>query len=367
MAEKQEVVKKHLRSSAMQVVADEVISSIQKYAKTTDIAITSYGMQCIDSALSKINDLLEKEGLNWNYFNTPSGINNLFSTLKYVAFMELNVANNEVSVTFRNVKSKDGTSSKVLETQIQGVGNDRILKKFGEGVVEVKSYLVYEGDEFTFPYINGFDVVLPVYKPMFKTEKVKYAVYLIKLRSGDIDVTVATREDVKVSLLAHINQNMRFVDGFTTKLQTELENLSLDEILYNEKYAKMVIGRTRLVSPAWGDFAKERMIARKIRNHALRKWSHNLNFGKKELQDIYEEGWEEENYKIINTPPENYVEMNEKEFNEENSSVEVVEETQEEAKKVGEEFEVVEEKFQEEAQETIEEKQEEGIPDWAKI
>ena len=72
--------------------------------------------------------------------------------------------------------------------------------------------------------------------------------------------------------------------------------MAIDEILYNEEYSKMVIGGTRLISPAWGDFAKERMIARKIRNHALRKWSHNLNFGKKELHDIYEEGFEEELY-----------------------------------------------------------------------
>lgn len=381
MAEQKVVTKKHLRSSAMQVVADEVIGSIQQYSKTTDIAVTPYGMQCIDSALSKINDLIEKDGLNWNFFNTPSGINNLFSTLKYVSFMELNVANNEVAITFRNVKSKNGTQTKVLETQIQGVGNDRILKKFGEGVVEVKSYLVYEGDEFTFPYIDGFDVILPKYSPKFKSEKVQYAVYLIKLKSGDIDVSIASREDVKVSLLAHINQNMRFNDAFTTKLQTELENLSLDEILYNEKYAKMTIGRTRLISPAWGDFAKERMIARKIRNHALRKWSHNLNFGKKELLDIYEEGFEEENYKVISTPPTNYIENNEREFENESSSVEVDEinendSVEEQAKNVGETFEVVDETTEinesenievEEFEEIVEEPQDDDIPDWAKI
>ena len=68
---------------------------------------------------------------------------------------------------------------------------------------------------------------------------------------------------------------------------------------------------------------KERMIARKIRNHALRKWSHNLNFGKKELHDIYEEGFEEELYNRPEKNPTLIIESHEAEFDDKNSTIEV--------------------------------------------
>ncbi len=317
------VEKDRLKSSAMLIASNEVMRRIKNYASETELEFTPNAKKCVDSALSKINDMLVIENQNWGFFNTAQGIDNLFSTLKYIAFMELNVANSEVAITFRNVKTKDGQSNRVLETKIQGAGNDRVLRRFGEGVVDVKSYLVYEGDEFTPPYMDGFNYVLPKYQPRYKTEKVLYAVYLIKLNTGYIDVSIATREDVKVSLLAHINQNMRFNKAFTTELQTKLENMGIDEILYNEEYSKMVIGGTRLISPAWGDFAKERMIARKIRNHALRKWSHNLNFGKKELHDIYEEGFEEELYNRPEKNPTLIIESHEAEFDNKNSTIEV--------------------------------------------
>lgn len=362
------IVKNNLRSSDMMVATNEVIRKIQAYAETTKLDYSPYAIQCVDGALSKINDMLVSEGQNWNFFNTPKGIDNLFSVLKYIAFLELNVANQEVAITFRNVKDKEGNSTRVLETKIQGVGNDRILKKFGQDVAEVKSYLVYDGDEFTFPYIDGFTVVLPKHKPMFKSEKVMYGVYLIKLKNGDFDVTIATREDVKVSLLAHINQNMRFNKKFTTELQAELEKLTLDEILYNEKYSKMTLDGTRLISPAWGDFAKERMIARKIRNHALRKWSHNLNFGKKELYDIYEEGFEDERYQTISHTPQQMIENNQQEFEKENSSVKV----EETVKGVGEKVVAVEEEVKEPIPVVVETKKEEtkqddDIPEYLRL
>jgi len=321
---KQAVVTNNFKSSAMMIAQNEVISKLQKYAETTKLDYSDYSMQCVDSALSKINDLITNEALSWAHFNTQKGVDNLFSALKYVAFMELNVANQEVAITFRNQKDKNGDITKILEAKIQGVGNDRILKRFGENVAEVKSYIVYEGDEFTFPYMDGFEYILPKYKPMFKSDKVMYGVYLIKLKNGDVDVTIATREDVKISLLAHINQNMRFNDAFTPTLKAKIESMTLDEILYDPNYTNMYVGKTRLISPAWGDFAKERMIARKIRNHALRKWSHNLNFAKKELNDIYQEGWEEERY-VIESKPQDVIENNQKEFTEKNSSLEVAE------------------------------------------
>lgn len=328
-----EIDVKRFKDSAMMLASNEVINKMKTYAEQTKVEYTDYGMTCVDSAFSKINDMLAVDGLSWNYFNTPTLITNLFNVMKYIAYMELNVANSEVAITFRNQKY-NGVSTKVLETAIQGAGNDRIIKRFGENVKEIKSYLVYEGDEFTFPYIDGFEYVLPKYKPKYKSEKVAYAVYLIKLNNGEIDVSIATREDVKVSLLAHINQNQRFNNAFTTAMQEELESLSIDEILYGE-WAKKSVGGKRVISPAWGDFAKERMIARKIRNHALRKWSHNLNFGRTEIANIYQEGWEEERYEKT---PNVVLEHNEKEFIVHNSSVEVTEDT---GKDVG--VEIVEE------------------------
>ena len=47
----------------------------------------------------------------------------------------------------------------------------------------------------------------------------------------------------------------------------------------------------RLISPAWGDFAKERMIAERLETTLCVNGRITLNFGKKELHDIYEEGF----------------------------------------------------------------------------
>ena len=313
-------VQNRFKDSSMMIATEEALRKLQDFAKDIKVEYSEYGKLCVDNMFSKVNDLLQAENQTWNYFNTPHGINNLFSTMKYVAYMELNPANSEVALKWRN-KKINGEYVKVLEATIQGIGNDRIIKRFGESVIEVRSYIVREGDDFTPPYIDGFNYVLPKWQPKYKSEKAIYAVYLMKLASGDIDVSIATREDVKVSLLAHINENMRNVRGFTSELQTKIESLTLDQILYSE-YAKMKIDNVRLISPAWGDFAKEKMIDRKIRNHALRKWAHNLNFGRKEVADIYQDGWEEENY---NQPKDKgiVIEHNQQEFVEKSGSVEV--------------------------------------------
>lgn len=357
-----------MQSSSMLVVANDIMVKLQNYEKLSNLTYSDYSRTCVDNMFSKLNDLLLDNGLNWGHFNSQAGVNNLFSAVKYVANMELNVTNSEVAISFRN-KNVDGVKTQLLDYRIQGVGNDQILRRFGRNVVDVRSYIVREGDEFTPPYMDGFDYVLPKWKPMYKSQKAIYAVYLIKLKNGDIDVTMGTRDDVKISLLSHIEDSNRYDKKYTKELKERLEKATLDDLISGEfsdfdmsqdKYGKP----SKLISnKAYVGSNRERMVERKMRNWALRKWSHNLNFDKKALLDTYVEGFDEED-RYDKKEPTKVVEYNEVEFEEKNSSVEVVEENV--GKDVGEEIVEVAEKIEDSVEEQLEEikEEKEELPSW---
>ena len=317
------------KSSSMLVMANDIITKLQNYGKATNLTYSEYGMKCVDSMFTKINDILLDNGLTWEHFKTSEqGVNNIFSAIKFVANLELNVANNEVALTLRN-KDINGVKVPMLEYKIQGVGNDKIIRRFGNNVKDVKSYIVYEGDEFTLPYVDGFNYVLPKFNPKFKSQKALYAVYLIKLENGDIDVSIGSREDVKVSVLAHIEDSNRFDTKYTKELKQKLENATLDELIsgefadYNMSNDKFGKPSKLIKNKAYTGANRERMIERKLRNWALRKWSHNLDFGRIEYQKSFEETFEDEERYNQQKDKGIVIEHNQQEFVEKSGSVEV--------------------------------------------
>lgn len=333
-----------MKSSSMLVMSNDIITKLQNYGKMTNLTYSDYGMKCVDGMFTKINDILLDNNLTWEHFKaSEQGVNNIFSAIKFVANMELNVANNEVALTLRN-KDVNGVKIPMLEYKIQGVGNDKIIRRFGNNVKDVKSYIVYEGDDFTLPYVDGFNYVLPKYNPKFKSQKALYAVYLIKLENGDIDVSIGSREDVKVSVLAHIEDTHRFNDAYAKNkaLKDDLEKATLDELIGGKFADLMVGGKTLIRNKAYTGANRERMVERKLRNWALRKWSHNLDFGRVEYQKSFEETFEDEE-KYNQTKDKGIViEHNQQEFNEKSGSVEVGA-TEDKGKDVGETVVVKEE------------------------
>lgn len=324
------------KSSSMLVMSNDIITKLQNYGKATNLTYTDYGMKCVDGMFTKINDILLDKGLTWEHFRLSEyGVNNIFSAIKFVANLELNVANNEVALSLRN-KKINGVDYQMLEYKIQGVGNDKIIRRFGN-VKDVKSYIVYEGDEFTLPYIDGFNYVLPKFNPKFKSQKALYAVYLIKRENGDIDVSIGSREDVKVSVLAHIEDTHRFNDAYAKNkaLKEDLEKATLDELI-GGKFADLMVGNKPLISnKAYLGANRERMVERKLRNWALRKWSHNLDFGRVEYQKSFEETFEDEERYDKQKDKGIVIEHNQQEFVEKSGSVEVGA-TEDKGKDVGE-------------------------------
>ena len=289
-------------SSTMLVTSNTFIEKLKKYADATSLEFDDYQKSCVANGIRAIDPMLSRQGLTWNDLE----VNNVFNVLQQVAFLRLNPSASEIAFQVRNEKRPTG-NIKVLEAQIQGNGNDTILRNFGVDVQDVKSYEVYEGDDFVGVEYDGWEVKLPKYTPRYKSDKVTHSVYLIRKKNGEIEVSVAEREAVKVSLLANAKQN-----GASEELLRELNQLTLDEILDNPKWLDYKIVKesskkdakgnwvkesysTPLFNPSYtGSISKERMLARKLRNHAIRRYPKN--FDDTLVGEIYRSTFEDEKY-----------------------------------------------------------------------
>jgi hypothetical protein len=265
---------------------------------------------------------------------------NVILVLQQVAFLKLNPSANPRECYFIVRKNKDKQGNElapILEFGIEGAGNDVILTEFGRDVKAVKSYIVYEGDEFTEGYMDGWDVILPKYKRTFKTNQPKMAVYLVKRLNDEIDVLYATLDDVKKSLLAGAKQN-----GADDDLLREIEKVDVYTLLTDPKWLKRTIKKeyktwnkdakkyetkqyeSPLFNPSYtAPNSRDNMIERKLRNHATRKYPKNFNQTK--VKTLYEETFEEE--KLYKTrgiiEPEERLEIAQQEFDSESGSQEL--------------------------------------------
>ncbi len=320
-----------IKASQMLVTANNYIEKLRKFAETVNIEFDDYQRTCVFNAIRSVNNVLATNKKTWNDIQ----VDNIVTVLEQVAFLHLNPSATPRECYFiirNNQDKKTGTWSQELEFGVEGAGNDIILSRFGKNVAEVKSYIVYEGDEFTPGFMNGWDLVLPTYQRTFKTNKPEKAVYLIKKTNGEIDVQYADTEDVKKSLLANAKQN-----GADEKLLREINKESLYEILnnpkwldykivkeYTNKYGKKSTKETRLFNPSYtGVSSMYNMIERKLRNHATRKYPKD--FSRKEIAELYEKTFDDLSYepqKEIETPEEK-ITISNKEF-ENNSASEKI-------------------------------------------
>jgi hypothetical protein len=282
----------------MLAATNSYVDKIRAFAKEVNIEFTDYQKLCVVNAVRSINPMIESSGYSWQNF----GIDNILTVLQQTAFLQLNpsAVPRECYFIVRKNYSKDQSGKRIetaptLEFGIEGAGNDIILRKYGTDVKEVKSYIVYQGDEFTEGFMDGWEMTLPKYRRTFKTNKPEKAVYLIKKSNNEIDVQYADLEDVKKSLLANARQN-----GADDKILRELSKLGLYEILEDEKWLDYKISKsyskqtytTPLFNPSYtSPISMYNMIERKLRNHATRKYPKDFNAN--ELSNLYEETFEE--------------------------------------------------------------------------
>ncbi len=287
---------KEVRNSVMLAATETYVAKIQEFAGELQVDFTDYQKNCVVNAVRAINPMLETQGYVWQDFN----VDNIYTVLQQTAFLQLNPSATPRECYFIVRKGSYDKKTRTygtpkIEFGVEGAGNDIILRKFGQDVKDLRSYIVYEGDDFTPGYIDGWDIHLPKFVRKFKTNKPKMAVYLIKKNNGEIDVQYADTLDVKKSLLANARQN-----GAEEKLLRQLNQLDLYEILEDENWINYKIKKsygnntyeTPLFNPSYTSaISMYNMIERKLRNHATRKYPKNFN--QLEVQSLYEESFEE--------------------------------------------------------------------------
>ena len=348
MRSKNEVVKS---TNSLLVRTQGLLTEMSNFAQEVELQWGIEEKTRADSALRAIDKVLFDNDITWaEILNDDQRRNNVVSIVKQIVFLKLNpdAIPNEVYFITRN--KKVGTDEynnpiwkKFIESGVEGAGNDSILRNFGSKVKNIQSYIVYEGDEFSGVWYEGFEVKLPTFRPKLRQAgeakgKALYAVYLIETTDGNYDISISEREDVKQSLLAHIRQN-----GADEEYLAKISSYSLDDILdgnvpdsdfkkeskhwnkvsrrYDISYETLTL--KDLISPAWKSvISREKMIERKMRNHATRRYPKN--FSHVAIQDIYEATFEDEKYsKKLELTPNNLIDMNENEdeFNKKSGSI----------------------------------------------
>jgi hypothetical protein len=365
----------------LEVTSKNFVQKLEGIASGIDLDFNDYQKQCVFNAIRTIDPMVKANGYSLAQFDQD----NVILVLQQVAFLKLNPSANPRECYFIVRKNKDKQGNElapILEFGIEGAGNDVILTEFGRDVKEVKSYIVYEGDEFTEGYMDGWDVILPKYKRTFKTNQPKMAVYLVKRLNDEIDVLYATLDDVKKSLLAGAKQN-----GADDDLLREIEKVDVYTLLNDPKWLKRTIkksysykgkdGKTYekqyespLFNPSYtAPNSRDNMIERKLRNHATRKYPKNFN--QTNVKTLYEETFEEEKlYKTREViDPEQRIEIAQQEFDSESGSQELGKDKKETPKKqVGEELiveketgEIIEQKVSEDEKPSFVEENETNV------
>lgn len=270
-------------STYLAKVNDAYMPMIERQMSDNHIEFSDYSKRCVMNAIGTINQMLDKNGLN---FNAPDlDQSNLTSILLNVAHLELNAIAqpSECYFQIRNVKVGDGRYKKQIEFGIQGDGYDAILSRFGRNVAKVyPHWLVREDDFFEYPMYNGLEFTPPKWQPK-GTGKVVRVVYPVLHTDQTIHFYIGERSDVLNNLLAHINNNLmnetfgiaesRYkaskeqlarINAKKAELKAKAKSLGW-EVLDNPEF-------DAFISPSWKeDFSRESMIIRKMRNNIVKK------------------------------------------------------------------------------------------------
>lgn len=273
-------------STALTKISNTFFPMIENQLTGNGLNMDHYSKQCVMSAISTINAVLDLKGISWQ--DPTLDKSNITQTLLTVASLKLNSAANPREVYFqtRNVKKKvDGKDVwiKQIEMGIEGDGNDAILSNFGRNVEMVHQYwLVRSEDTFVYPAYRGIEMEPPQWQPTGKGEVIR-VVYPITKTNGQVEYYISEREDVAKNLIAHINNNLmnetfgiaksrydataaekKKIDAKKREIINKVKELGL-KALDDEEIQEYI-------SPAWKDpQSRESMIIRKMRNNAVKK------------------------------------------------------------------------------------------------
>ena len=265
------------------------------------VKFDDYSKECAMAAVGSIFQLVQNtDKTEMADINTS----NLREVVVQCASLKLN-ANAVPREVYFQLRSKqiNGDWKKVVEMGIEGDGNDALLRNFGNEVAKVYPvWVVKEGDEFTYPKRVGLEVTPPSWEQKGLSERVSKVVYPVKLTDGTIEYLIADRESVKTNLIAHIRNNMlNETFGFVTGTKKDRSGKTVERTRYDatpeekekiKKKKEEILDAVRkcetlddmlacqtaqpYISAAWLD-TQEQMIARKLRNNAIKKFPKNMN------------------------------------------------------------------------------------------
>ena len=285
------------------------IKKLSAFADASNLKFSDYQKEIVVNTVRKI----QEQGHDIYSFDT----NNVADVLYQTAFLNLNPSASPRHCYFmtRDVWENGKKVGQKIEVNIEGEGNDEILRKFGVGIKRDangeavgigKVMIISEYDEYQDGAFNGFDFEPPTWirKPTpigKKKGRVIKVIYPIERSNGKIEYWGAERADLQPIILKHIEKNLmgysRAKPDEYRKLMKELKNLSFDEIIeqhedteikwthYNKDYS------VRLIQDAYTGSTGEAMIIRKLRNLAIRTFPKN--FDQTAVQKIYESTFEE--------------------------------------------------------------------------
>lgn len=263
-----EVAKKQPFTTALAQIQDEFTNMIVRTGNEINIQYDEYQKLCVMNLLGKMQTLAVENKLDLMKMDRT----NITEILQTAAMLNLNISAQprECYLITRNVKVGDEWK-KVFEFNIEGAGNDKLLRRFGVGVKEVRTpWMVRENDEFTYPSFNGLEITPPTWTPKDYHSKVVKVVYPIIKDNDMVEFHIAERESVVRNLQAHITNNLMknksVNDANKEKLNSLAASMTLDEILACPELLPHI-------SPAWKNAgSSEAMIERKMKNNATKKF-----------------------------------------------------------------------------------------------
>lgn len=273
-----------------EVISAELFGNAEKM----DYKYSEYGKKCALNGIVAAQVYLRANEKDFKDINIPLFILSLHN----LAVTELNCATIPAEA-FCDMRGN------ILAFRPQGVGNERLVRKFGVGIKPDtglhKCWVIREGDEFTLPQFNGLEVVPPKWTPKSLSGKVVAVVYPVEKKSGDIEWLMADRGSVIANVVAQCRQNALYAfvkkdadgnpldkyghlaypkgkykaaidnkarDNCYEKLNqlADEANGDLDKFLSYPEVAKFI-------NPTYTSFgSREAMILRKMQNNALKQY-----------------------------------------------------------------------------------------------
>lgn len=254
---------------------------VQRDFAECGVKYDGYQKECGMNAMVNIYNLIKDSGAD------PSAVDpdSIRSAVGQAASLKLN-ANAYPSECYFQVRNKKVGTKWVqqIEMNLQGAGNDALLRQFGAGVTEVYPvWIVREGDDFTYPRYVGIESTAPEWTPKGQSNKIDKVVYPVEV-NGKIQYLIAERESVKVNLFAHIRNNLmnetfgicksRYDATYEQKQQINAQKQKIYDALRQCKTVDEMLACPEArpyISGAWLD-STESMVERKLRNNAIRKF-----------------------------------------------------------------------------------------------